>query len=390
MTTPPMRHPDVEMAVRAPHVYTKAFLLSTVAYLCFYTNISAYNLLPLYFQALGARAGEIGTIMAMFSVAAILGQPITGRLVDRGWRKSCLLVAAGLLGAASAGFGLTTRLGWPLYALRFLQGLAFAAYMTSGLTLIADLAPPARRAEAVGIYGTGGLVAVALGPAVGEFIIGAGGFPTFFVAAVCVAAATLVLAALVPSAPTTPAPRGPRLGWEGWAPFLPLLRPGFQYGLANTICFVFLPPFARALGLPRVGPFYLAYTGAAIMVRFLAGGLADRYGRERVILPALGAMAAGILLCSGLHATWLLVLIGVMNGTGQGFVMPAASALAFERAPSGRRGQAVAFYTAANLVGATLGASGFGWLIQAFGYRSAFGLSSGVLALGIWVFWRQR
>jgi MFS family permease len=371
-------------------VCTKPFLLTTLAFFCFFTNVNAYNLLPLYLQTLGVQSGEIGTIMAMFSVAAILAQAITGRLLDRGWRKPCLLAAAALLAAVSAAFGMIGHLGWPLYGLRFLQGLGFAVYMTSSMTLIADLAPPGRRAEAVGIYGTGGLVAVALGPAVGELIIGAAGFTAFFGATVAAAAATFTLAALVPAPPTQPAPRGPRLGWAGWVPFLPVLLPGFQYGLANVIVFVFLPPFARALELPRVGPFYIAYTGAAILVRVLGGGLADRIGRERVIVPALGAMTAGILLCSSLHAPWLLVLIGILNGTAQGFVMPAANALAVERAPSGRRGQALAFYNGANLVGATLGASGFGWLVQALGYRPAFVLASGVLALGSWAFWRQR
>ena len=380
----------VESRMSKPAVYTRAFVLTSLAYLCFYTHISAYNLLPLYLQALGARTGEIGTIMAMFSVAAILGQTVTGRLLDWGWRKRCLLGAAILLTAVSTAFGATSRLGWPLYLLRFMQGLGFAVYMTSGMTLIADMAPPARRAEAVGVYGSGGLIALALGPAVGEVILGAGGFPAFFAATVGVAAATLVLAAMVPVPPTAPAPRGLRLGWDGWAPFLPLLLPGFQYGLANTILFAFLPTFARAAALPRVGPFYVAYTGAAILVRFAGGGLADRLGREHVILPGLAAMTAGILLCSSLHVTWLLVAIGLLNGTAQGVVMPAASALAFERAPAGRRGQAVALYTGANLVGGTLGAGGFGWLAQAFGYRPAFVLASGALAVGTWAFWRQR
>jgi MFS family permease len=371
-------------------VYTKPFVLTTLAFFCFFTNINSYNLLPLYLQSLGAQPGEVGTIMAMFSVAAILAQALTGRLLDRGWRKCCLLAAAVLLIAVSAAFGLIDRLGWSLYGLRFLQGLGFAVYMTSSITLIADLVPPVRRAEAVGIYGTGGLIAVAIGPAVGEFILGAAGFPAFFAATVAAAAAAFALAALVPAPPVAPAPRGPRLGWAGWVPFLPVLLPAFQYGLANVIVFVFLPPFARALELPRVGPFYLAYTGAAIVVRFAGGRLADRIGPRRVIVPALGAMTAGILLCSSLHATWLLVLVGVLNGTAQGFVMPAANALAVERAPTGRRGQAFAFYNGVNLVGATLGASGFGWLAQAFGYRPAFVLASGVLALESWAFWQQR
>ena len=65
-------------------MYTKPFVLTTLAFFCFFTNVNAYNLLPLYLQALGARTGEIGAIMAMFSVAAILAQGITGRLLDRG------------------------------------------------------------------------------------------------------------------------------------------------------------------------------------------------------------------------------------------------------------------------------------------------------------------
>jgi MFS family permease len=371
-------------------VYTKPFVLTTLAFFCFFTHVNAYNLLPLYLQTLGARTGEIGTIMAMFSVAAILAQTVTGRLVDRGWRKACLLFAAALLTGIALAFGLTAELGWRLYLLRFLHGLGFAAYMTSSMTLIADLAPPGRRAEAVGIYGTGGLIAVAVGPAVGEVILRGWGFPAFFAATGGAAVAAFACAALVPVPPFAPARRGPRLGWVGWVGFLPVLLPGFQYGLANVIVFVFLPPFARALGLPRVGPFYIAYTGAAILVRFLGGGLADRVGRRRVIVPALGFMTAGVLLCSGLHATWLLILIGILNGTAQGFVMPAANALAFERAPGGQRGQALALYNGANLVGSMLGASGFGWLVQALGYRPAFVLASGVLALGSWAFWRQR
>ena len=38
-------------------VYTKPFVLTTLAFFCFFMNVNAYNLLPLYLQALGARTG---------------------------------------------------------------------------------------------------------------------------------------------------------------------------------------------------------------------------------------------------------------------------------------------------------------------------------------------
>jgi len=153
-----------------------------------------------------------------------------------------------------------------------------------------------------------------------------------------------------------------------------LITLAFFCFFTNVNAFNLLPLYLQALGAQNgeIGTIMamfsvVAILAQAILVRFLGGGLADRIDRQRVIVPALGAMTAGILLCSGLHATWLLLLIGVLNGTAQGFVMPAANALAVEPAPSGRRGQALAFYNGANLVGAMLGASGFGWLVQAFG-----------------------
>lgn len=371
-------------------MYTKPFVLTSLAYLCFFSNINAYNLLPLYIQKLGGREGEIGIIMAMYSVAAILCQATLGGLLDRWPRKPVLLATTGILTAVSAAFVGTTRLGWHFYGFRFLQGAALAVFTTSNLTLIGELAPPGRRAEAVGIYGAAGLMAVAFGPALGEVVLRAWGFQFFFLATVLVAGGALALTWATPLPPAGPGLDAPALGRTFWQSYLPVLLPVFQYGLANAILFVFLPPFARGIGLARVGPFYLAYTGAAIAVRFCAGGLADRLGRQRVILPSLVGMAAGLLLCSVLHATWLLVLIGVVNGTAQGFVFPATSALAFDRAPLGRRNQALAIYNIANLVGAALGASGFGWLAEGFGYRPGFVLASLVLAPGVLLFWRQR
>jgi len=147
--------------------------------------------------------------------------------------------------------------------------------MTSSMTLIADLAPPGRRAEAVGIYGTGGLIAVAVGPAVGEVILRGWGFPAFFAATMGAAAAACACAALVPAPPFAPAARGPAWGGRmGRFSSSPLAGLPVRFRQRHRLR---LPaPFARALGLPRIGPFFIAYTGAAILVRFLGGGLADR------------------------------------------------------------------------------------------------------------------
>lgn len=232
--------------------------------------------------------------------------------------------------------------------------------MTSNLTLLADLAPPSRRAEAVGIFGVSGLVTIALAPAVGEAILRAWGFAVFFGATLLVGLTAFGLALAMDVPPPARVEDGATLGLPFWWSYRPVLVAAFAFGLANSIVFVFLPPFAREVGIPRIGPFYVLYTIMAVAVRFLGRGIADRLGRRQVILPSLVGLSAGILLFSLLHETPLLLAIALLNGAAHGFVYPATSAL------------------------------GFGWLAQLVGYRPAFLVMGAILAAGSAVFgWRR-
>lgn len=371
-------------------MYMKAFVLAAVANFLFFTNLNVYTLLPLHIQAQGGGEGQIGMIMAMFSVAAVLCQIGIGAPLDRWGRKPFLLFASGIATAVSVVFTLSTALGWHFYVLRFLQGAAFSIFMTSNLTLIADLAPPNRRAEAVGIFGVSGLVTMALAPAIGEILMRAWGFRGLFAASVVVAlgAFAMCLRTIMPPPEAQEVFRG--FDWGFWQSFYPVLTAAFQFGLAHSVVFVFLPPFAGVVGIPRIGPFYLLFAVMAIAVRFLGGRVADRFGRSQVILPSLVGLAFGVFLLSVLHSTWLMLVIAFINGTSHGFVYPAASALAFDCAPSGARGRVLAAFTMASLIGGAVGAIGFGWLVELVGYRPGFVVASIVLALGAGIFWRKR
>ncbi len=378
------------MTSPCPSLYTKPFILAAAANFLFFTNLNAYTLLPLYIQQLGGREGQLGTIMAMYSVGAILCQPAIGPLVDRFGRKPFLVLGATLVTAASITFLFSTRLGWHFYVLRFAQGAAFACFMTSNLTLLADLAPASRRAEAVGVFGVSGLVTIALAPAAGEAMLRAYDFRALFGATLLLAVATLAVC-LVTDVPRPMAVESPhRLGAGFWRGFTPVILSGFQFGLANSVVFVFLPPYARHAGLARVAPFYVVYTAMAVAVRFLGGRLADHLERRQVILPSLIGLSIGVMLFSILQSTWMLVLIACINGTAQGFVYPATSAMAFDRAPSGARGRALAVFNTAVLAGVTTGSVGFGWFAEAVGYRMAFVAIGLCLAAGAGVFWRKR
>lgn len=146
-------------------MHTPACLLTALADFLTFSLLSADNLLPLHIQGLGGAEAQIGRIMACYHAAAILCQAVAGAYLDRWPRKPVLLATTATLTAVAVAFAPNDRRGWHCYLLRFLQGTALALSGTLTLTIIADLAPPGRRAEAVGYrpsFAAGG-AALALG-----------------------------------------------------------------------------------------------------------------------------------------------------------------------------------------------------------------------------------
>ena len=111
----------------------------------------AWGLLPVYFAAAGLSLPEIGILVAAYPAVWGIGQVATGALSDRVGRKR-LIVAGMLLQAASiAAIALATGFGpWLVAAVGL--GLGTAMVYPTLLAVVADVAAPAWRASAIGVY----------------------------------------------------------------------------------------------------------------------------------------------------------------------------------------------------------------------------------------------
>ena len=96
----------------------------------------------------------------------------------------------------------------------------------------------------------------------------------------------------------------------------------------------------------------------------VAGAVADRFGRRRVMLAAdtlrcaaQGSLAGAVF--AGRPALWVFVLLAWLVGTGEAFFTPALDALTVEIAPPGQLGNANALYglasSATRIAGPALG-----------------------------------
>jgi MFS family permease len=111
----------------------------------------AWGIFPLLFAAHGLPLGRIAVLTALYPAVWGLGQLITGGLSDRLGRKS-LIVGGMLTQAAALALVAATRgfVNWTLGAL--LLGIGTAMVYPTLLAAVGDVADPAWRASAVGVY----------------------------------------------------------------------------------------------------------------------------------------------------------------------------------------------------------------------------------------------
>lgn len=111
----------------------------------------AWGLFPLYFASLGLSVSRIGVLAALYPAVWGLGQLVTGGLSDRYGRKALIsggmLLQAFALALVAATEGFTP---WVLAAA--LLGLGTAMVYPTLLAAIGDVAHPAWRASAIGVY----------------------------------------------------------------------------------------------------------------------------------------------------------------------------------------------------------------------------------------------
>ena len=128
--------------------------------------------------------------------------------------------------------------------------------------------------------------------------------------------------------------------------------------------------------------FFAICSLAMICVRFIGGGLADRFGRFRVILPAMLAISAGVLGLSMAKSATLLLASAIFYGLGYGLAYPSLNASVIDRVKATDRGSAMGIFTASADLGVFLGPLLIGLISQRIGFSPAFMLTSFVPLVG--------
>lgn len=183
------------------------------------------------------------------------------------------------------------------------------------------------------------------------------------------------------TAPGTPrpAPRTLVVEWRVLMLSVTLFLYSFGYGAVTS----FSAMFADAIGVAPKSLYLTLLAVVILLTRPLAGGLADRRGHRRVLVPCLALIAIGLMLLPLATSRLLMVLSAVVFGLGFGTAYPVFVAYVMRDVSATRRGAAFGAILAAFDTGIGTGSTSVGWLIERFGFPTAFGVAAALSALAL-------
>jgi MFS family permease len=352
---------------------TRPFVLAVLTTLGAFLMIGMLlPVLPVYAKGpLGEGSVGVGLAVAAASPTALLVQPFAGRLGDRRGRRVLVISGPLVMAVSAAAYTLADDL-WTLVALRLVSGAGEGLVFVGAATVINDLAPEERRGEAVSLYSLGVWGGLALGPLLGELVLGDGRYDAVWLtAAGCALLATLVALALPETRPAV-ADEAARINRllhpAAIGPGLVLVTALF--GFAGFNAFVAL--YARDLGLGGAGVVFFLYSAIVIGIRIVGRRLPDQLGAKRASGTALVLLAAGLLTIGIWNEPLGLYVGAAVFAGGTALVFPALMTLAVSGAAPGERSSVVGTFTACADVGFALGALTLGGVASAVGYEGVF------------------
>lgn len=387
-------------------LYSRDFATASACQFCFMIAAMLMSHYARWIVFLGGSVQDVGWIIGGGALAAFLLRPVAGSCIDRmgalnAWLVGLLMSLMALLVNLQI-----HEIDAVIYTARAFLFVGTGLVFSSGMTFITQISPQHRRTEAIGMFGASGFIAMVAGPMLGDAILGEGqrsrtDFDTlFYVSAVAVFLSVTLLLHLRNRKPEPGATESPlhfsstmKSVWRYWPGAITLVN--FAFGICLTVPFVFLASYVDDIRLETpflspVGLFFLAYGGWGFFVRLWLRRVPDRLGRRKVLLAGMTLNSVGMFcfLAIGPDSSWMILLPGVLCGTGHALCNPTLNALILDHFPDHFRGMGCTVSLMIVDSGMIFGAPLLGMIAERAGYAGMYSTAGCVaLAAMLYLLW---
>ncbi|MBS4192171.1 MFS transporter [Bacillus sp. FJAT-49705] len=375
-------------------LWTKDFL--SISITSFFLFIGFYILLttlPIYvLEDLSGNETQVGLVLSVFLMAAVLCRPFTGKWIDELGRKKILILSLAIFSISSILYFWTDSLPL-LLGLRFLHGIGFGMATTATGAIVADIIPNERKGEGLGYYAMFMNLAMVIGPFAGLTIIQYASFNWIFGLSSILAIFALLLSLLVQVPKSMPSPKNTADAKFSLSSFfeksaLPvsIVAGILAFGYSGILSFISV--YAKQLGLLTAASFFFVVYAVFILIsRPFTGRWFDVYGENKIIYPTIILFAIGMLLLSQANNTFLFLLAGAIIGLGYGTLTPSLQTVAIKNSDPSRRGLATStFFTFLDL-GIGLGSYTLGMIVVYTGFSSLYLILVGVILFAFMIYY---
>lgn len=367
-------------------LFTSNFVFATLAN--FFNSFGSQMVtatLPVYVLALGGTDAEAGLVSGALAFTALVLRPLIGWLTDAWRRRPLVLIGTSCYGLASLIYLVAGSV--PVLILgRIVHGYGLSNYTTAANAYLADIAPPRRRAEAIGFYAAAADIGLITGPAMGFFIIALLGFQRLFYFSAGLAFAAFIVSIFAHE--QRPKQVGKRPAWTAKTGLIsldaaPIAWTALCLGMGFGPIGAFVSIFAESRGIGNPGFFFTVQALALMLSRTFSGRLADRRGRAFVMIPGLIVSALALALLPLAHDFPHFLLSAALFGLGFGATQPATLALVVDRVNPQQRGLAMSTYFMGFDTGISLSSIGLGVVSQYWGFGIMWPISAACVLLGL-------
>ncbi|MGH7890318.1 MAG: MFS transporter [Thermodesulfobacteriota bacterium] len=385
----PAPEPGQTITGASEPLLNREFILVTLSGFIFFFNFHAFLLLPILIKDLGGSESDIGFIMGATGFSTIFTTPAVGILVDRYRRKWFLALGGLLMSLTTLPFAYVDSLNFLFPLLRIVHGAAFSLCFISAGTLTADVAPPKKRSQALGLFGVFTIVNYALAPFVGKRVVEAFGFNLFFEVVFIFGLLSFLIALLLKESTkrTVQVVTGngivSTLFQKGvFVAAFTLMVSGSGFIPSLT----FIPVFAKHMKIESFDLFFIAYTLSALFVRIFGGWIPDRFGKKKAAVPSLFFFALSIIGIGFASNATNFIETGILFGLSHGLVYPSIYALVIDLSPEADRGKAFAICSVSFTLGGMVGCFIYGVVAEHLGFNVMYMTAGVVCLIGFLVF----
>jgi MFS family permease len=367
------------------------FVLTGTAFIEWLGASAILPLLPAYLRHHGSSTGVVGLVMAAYFGAGLIVQYPLGFLGDRIGQRPILV--GGLLSYAVGSLGFLLDPGAAGYvALRAAQGAGAGAVQVASFALVGAAVAPERRGRAFSMLFAGQLGGMAIGPLAGS-IAGVSGMGVLF--AVTAATSTIASVWVLISLPRVASVRDAvRTRLVVNRMLLGVVITGLVGGLITGVyetCWTLLLDL-RGAHAWQVGLSWTLFAAPFAAFSPLAGRMADRFNRTKLVFWSLASSLVFASLYPFLHVLPLLIGLGAVESIGVAIAYPAAQSLLAQSVPESALGRAQGLSNATQTAAIAVSAAASGALFGVAPWVPFVGAAaiSAVLVGLLPVVWRMR